>query len=60
MVGLLALALLVPFFRDFLALEFPTWVLLFITLGIALDAVLLFEYAQRVIAWYQRKRRQDG
>jgi len=59
MVGLLALALVVPGFRHFLALQFPAPMPFLLGLGLAADAVLCFEYSLRLIArcrWARARR----
>jgi cation-transporting ATPase E len=53
------LALLVPFVRDFLALDLPSWSVFAQTLGIAAVAVVLIEIAWRFTGWRPRDGRRE-
>ncbi len=53
----MALVMAVPFTRDFYALDIPDPVIFFITMGLAVDGVLILQYAWRVCDWYQSWRR---
>ena len=57
-VGLL-LAVFVPFVRDFLALNLPSWSVLAQTMGIAAVAIVLIEIAWRFTGWRPRGGRQE-
>lgn len=52
-----ALTLVIPFARDFFALDLPNPVIFLLSVGLAVDGILILEYAWRVIAWYQSRRK---
>ncbi len=52
-----ALTLVVPFARDFFALNLPSPVIFLLSVGVAVDGILILEYAWRVIAWYQARKK---
>ncbi len=51
-----ALALAVPFTRDFFALDLPCPLIFLLSVGVAVDGVLVLEYAWRVITRRQRQK----
>ncbi len=56
MVGLLALTLAVPWFRHFLSLQFPGPLTLLLSMGLAADSILCFEYCLRVMGRLRLRR----